>query len=190
MSNLKVIGSGIGKTGTMSLRFALIQLKISPCYHGAELLKADFIDDNFLKISGNSNLSDVKLWIKAIELKNSGQKAECCEILKKLLNNYQAVVDWPASYFYEELAEMNPEAVVIHTVRDSPEVWLESFSKTLGDQFFEPWMAKDNPLLIDFDKLNGLLVKRPEDLQGVMAKSFLAANRVKPSFKKHHHYKL
>jgi hypothetical protein len=30
---LKVIGAGLGRTGTMSLKFALQQIGFDPCYH-------------------------------------------------------------------------------------------------------------------------------------------------------------
>jgi len=37
---LKVIGAGLGRTGTLSLKVALEQLGYGPCYHMAEVLMA------------------------------------------------------------------------------------------------------------------------------------------------------
>merc|ERR1712226_119703 len=96
-NNLKVIGSGIGKTGTLSLRMALLEIGFRPCYHGYELLKADFIDDNNLEISGFSNMDDASKWVEAMMLKDQGEILKCCKILEGLLTNYVATVDWPAS---------------------------------------------------------------------------------------------
>ena len=36
---LSVIGSGFGRTGTMSLKLALEQLGLGPCYHMVEVFK-------------------------------------------------------------------------------------------------------------------------------------------------------
>jgi hypothetical protein len=49
---LKVIGAGLGRTGTLSLKLALEKLGLGPCYHMAEL----FVD-----------MSRVPLWIAAAD---------------------------------------------------------------------------------------------------------------------------
>lgn len=36
--SLKVIGAGFGRTGTMSLKLALEQIGLGPCYHMIEVL--------------------------------------------------------------------------------------------------------------------------------------------------------
>ena len=35
---LKVIGAGFGRTGTLSLKLALEQLRLGPCYHMVETI--------------------------------------------------------------------------------------------------------------------------------------------------------
>ena len=51
--------------------------------------------------------------------------------LKDLLDEYSACCDNPACGFVFELAEMNPNAKVILTVRDSAEAWEKSASETI-----------------------------------------------------------
>jgi hypothetical protein len=46
------------------------------------------------------------------------------------LSGYSAAVDWPASSFWEELAEQFPDAIVLLSVRD-PQSWWESVSSTI-----------------------------------------------------------
>ena len=49
---LKVIGVGLGRTGTMSLKLALEQIGFASCYHMAELLM---------------NPARVPLWVEAAD---------------------------------------------------------------------------------------------------------------------------
>lgn len=170
-NNLKVIGSGLGKTGTLSLRMALLELGLGPCYHGYELLKADYVDQNNLQISGHSNLSDTPTWIQAMQAKNAydsdpetqaDQLVKCCQILDDLLKNYNSAVDWPVAYFYKELSLMHPDAIIIETVRDSEEIWADSFLKTLAHWFFMEIDPENQ-----FQVMNAMLIHRPEDMTQV-----------------------
>jgi hypothetical protein len=49
----------------------------------------------------------------------------------QLFNGYIAAVDWPASMFWRELSEVNPEALVLLSTRDSAETWWQSIDKTI-----------------------------------------------------------
>ena len=51
--------------------------------------------------------------------------------LENLLGEYSACCDNPACGFVFELAEMNPNAKVILTVRDSAEAWEKSATDTI-----------------------------------------------------------
>ena len=51
--SLKVIGAGLGRTGTLSLKVALEQIGFGPCYHMAEVLMA--LDGG--TVTGSSRLS-------------------------------------------------------------------------------------------------------------------------------------
>src|SRR5215212_3691919 len=50
--------------------------------------------------------------------------------LGRVLEGYEATLDWPACSFYEELMERHPEAKVLLSVRD-PERWHESTRSTI-----------------------------------------------------------
>ncbi|EME38218.1 hypothetical protein DOTSEDRAFT_57371 [Dothistroma septosporum NZE10] len=52
----------------------------------------------------------------------------------RLLGRYAAIVDSPSHVFVAELAQAYPDAKVVLTVRDTPEIWLESFTKTIFEE--------------------------------------------------------
>ena len=83
MSEIKVIGAGFGRTGTLTLKVALEELGFGPCYHMKEVLFKNKITD----------------WT-VIE---SGQKsdAEKEKLLKKALEGYQASVDFPSAAYFK-----------------------------------------------------------------------------------------
>lgn len=112
---LAVIGAGFGRTGTMSLKLALEQLGLGPCYHMVEVRK---------------NPGAAALWEAAAD-----REPVDWELLFK---GYGSTVDWPSATFYRELAEAYPKAKVILTVRD-PESWFASTQETI----FGPLIPKD-----------------------------------------------
>ena len=104
---MKVIGAGLGRTGTMSLKFALEHLYNAPSFHMIELLRA----------------SDRLKYLKKAA---KGQK----EQWQNLLEGYATVVDYPCCLYYKELMEVYPEAKVVLTSRDF-DSWYESAYKTI-----------------------------------------------------------
>ena len=104
---LKVVGAGVGRTGTHSLKIALEQLLGGTCHHMIEVL---------------GHPEEVPLWIDAID----GRPVDWDSMMK----NYTAVVDWPGGSFWPELAAANPDALVILSVRD-PDQWFTSCSNTI-----------------------------------------------------------
>jgi Sulfotransferase domain len=104
---IKVIGAGLGRTGTFSLKCALEELGFSRCYHMVDVL---------------SNLDHARVW-------NAAARREPVD-WDALYQGYQATVDWPSCSFYEDLMRHYPEAKVILTVRD-PESWHESARQTI-----------------------------------------------------------
>lgn len=133
-NNIKVIGSGFSRSGTVSTRKMLLQLGLTPCYHGFELMNAQFFDD--LNISGHSDMGRIKDWARAAKLKHEGRTEECCQVLDSLLEKYVASVDWPASHFWQEQLLMNPDAIVLHNIRDSSDAWADSFMNTIAELYF------------------------------------------------------
>ena len=104
---LKVIGAGFGRTGTLSLKQALVELGFGPCYHMTELFDKPGADEQ---------------WDAIVR----GAPADWNAVFA----GYQATVDWPACAFYKELMLVYPEAKVLLTVRD-PEKWYESVYSTI-----------------------------------------------------------
>ncbi len=104
---LRVIGFGVGRTGTFSMKLALEQLGFGPCHHMEE------VDAKSPK--------QVALWMSA---------TQGTVDMKKAYANFHSAVDWPTAAFCSELAAAFPEAKFILTVRD-PEKWYASFSQTI-----------------------------------------------------------
>lgn len=104
---LRVVGAGVGRTGTKSLKQALEQLLEGPCYHMVEVFP---------------HPEHVPLWHDAAR----GEPPRWAA----LLAGYRAAVDWPASAFYEELARAYPDAIVLLSLRD-PDSWWRSAERTI-----------------------------------------------------------
>jgi hypothetical protein len=108
---LRVIGAGFGRTGTNSLRDALLRLGFSPCEKAA---------------NSNAHPERYALWLEVIRRKRAGEPIDW----RPLLDGYRSILDWPGVYFWRELAAAHPEAKVILTVRD-PDRWYDSARATL-----------------------------------------------------------
>lgn len=104
---INIIGVGVGRTGTFSLRLALNQLGKGPCHHMEEVV-----------INMDAQLP---LWSEAVE-GNANWDA--------IYEGYSSAVDWPTAGFYRELVKEYPTAKFILTER-SPESWAESFGSTI-----------------------------------------------------------
>lgn len=104
---LKVIGAGIGRTGTESLKLALEELGFGKCYHMFELVKRP---------------DDLAAWEK---LENDIPIDP-----EKLFEGYASAVDFPAFFYYKDFLKYFPDAKVILTVRD-PDRWYQSAAKTI-----------------------------------------------------------
>ncbi|HLY05532.1 MAG TPA: sulfotransferase [Rhizomicrobium sp.] len=105
--SLRVVGAGVGRTGTMSLKLALERLLGSPCYH-------------MLEVFQHPGHADV--WRHAARGENVDWDA--------LFEGFVAAVDWPAGSFWPELSRQYPDALVLLSLRD-PEEWWESASHTI-----------------------------------------------------------
>lgn len=112
---LFAIGAGLGRTGTLSLKLALEQLGLGPCYHMREVF--EHLDVH------------VPLWEQAARGADVNWDA--------LFQGYRSAVDFPVAGFYRELADYYPKAKVVLTVRD-PERWFQSFSDTIMHPLTRP----------------------------------------------------
>ena len=124
---LRVVGAGVGRTGTLSLKLALERLLGASCYHMMEIF---------------GRPQDIPAWHAAAR----GEMPDWHE----LLGGYAAAVDWPVAAFWPELAEAFPDALVLLSVRDA-ESWWRSADATIFPNlrrqppaepaFMRPWHA-------------------------------------------------
>ena len=112
--NLRVVGAGLGRTGTMSLKLALEQLLGGSCYHMLELFGRPI---------------DLPGWHAAI-------RGEPCD-WDFLLEDFVATVDWPACAFWRDLSEVHPGATILLSTRPA-EDWWESCDRTIFEVFKRP----------------------------------------------------
>ena len=136
MSELKIIGAGLGRTGTTSLKIALQKLGFGPCYHMQEVVKHPW---------------HIPIWRAAIK----GKRVKW----RKVFRRYQATVDYPACLFYKELISEYPDAKVILTIRDT-ESWYESTLNTIFtvSPKFPKWIRFLFPPIGSFIKLNDEMI--------------------------------
>lgn len=104
---LKIIGAGLGRTGTHSLKLGLETLGLGPCYH-MESLK--------------QNPADIDYW-EGLALTGQARMGH-------LFQYYNSGVDFPVFAFYPRLLRHYPDALVILTIRPAEE-WYESASRTI-----------------------------------------------------------
>ena len=105
---LRVVGAGLGRTGTASLQLALQQLLDGRCYHMGETF---------------GRPDDIPVWHAAVK----GSSPDW----KEFLADFVATVDWPACAFWRELADVNPDAIVLLSTRASAEAWWKSADDTI-----------------------------------------------------------
>jgi len=102
---LELIGAGLGRTGTLSLKAALERIGYRPCYHMIEVLTAPERGLPWLEPSGSHD------W-------------------DAIFHGYRATVDWPAAAFWRELVERYSDAKVLLSLRDADR-WYDSVMNTI-----------------------------------------------------------
>jgi sulfotransferase family protein len=129
--SLRVVGAGFPRTGTKSLKEALERLLGGRCYHMVEVFE---------------HLEHVPVWRDTL----AGRPP----VWNDFLVEYAAAVDWPASAFWRELVEANPDALIVLSVRDDAEAWWRSadrtiFTVTRREEYpqHEEWLALAHELL-------------------------------------------
>ena len=119
---LQIVGAGVGRTGTHSLKVALEQLLGGTCHHMIEVFgRPDQIEGFTAAIDG-----EPVDWTA-------------------LMADFTAMVDFPGSMFWREIAAANPDAPILLSTRDA-EGWYTSASNTIFGAFdasppeLQPWM--------------------------------------------------
>jgi hypothetical protein len=105
---LRVVGAGLPRTATRSLKQALELLLGGRCYHMHEVF---------------THLEDVPVWRAAIR----GDEPDW----RTFPPESNATVDWPASAFWRELSDAHPDAIVLLSTRSSAAEWWESADATV-----------------------------------------------------------
>jgi len=105
---LRIVGAGLGRTGTHSLKIALEQLLGAPCYHMMEV----FGHPEHIPLWHGAATGDLPDW-------------------DRLFDGYVAAVDWPIASFWREVSAVYPDAVVLLSTRSDGETWWRSASQTI-----------------------------------------------------------
>jgi hypothetical protein len=105
---IQLIGAGLGRTGTMSLKLALEQLLGGTCHH-------------MMEVWGHPDEIDV--WDDAMHGRPVDWHA--------LLGDYSAIVDYPGAAVWRELADAYPDVPVLLSTRSSAQVWYDSAHATI-----------------------------------------------------------
>ena len=128
---LQVVGAGVGRTGTHSLKVALEQLCGGTCHHMMECFgRPD-------QIAGFTAAAD-------------GAPVDWTA----LMADFTAMVDFPGSLFWREIAAVNPDAPILLSTRDA-EGWYTSASNTIflslesAPPELQPWMQAVKRMLHD-----------------------------------------
>ena len=104
---VQIIGAGMGRTSTMSLKQALEILGFDPCHHMMEMRNVPDTSDGWRRAALAEDVD-----------------------FAELLAGYKASCDWPSAAFWRELRGVFPDAKVILTERPD-EKWWQSISSTI-----------------------------------------------------------
>ncbi|CAI2731956.1 unnamed protein product [Schistosoma spindalis] len=144
-TSLSVIGAGLPRTGTLSMKKALEIIYTQPCYHGYELV--------------TRKQCDIPRWQMLVdEVRTTRREEKIHKYLSEILTGYGSVVNTHACWLYKEMMTLYPNAKVVLTVRDKND-WLTSFRQVImpksdgprRKQFEEAKRRSGIPL--DLDKL-------------------------------------
>ena len=91
---MQIIGTGVGRTGTYSLKLAVNQLGFGPCHHMEEVF---------------TNPSQLPFWRAAV----AGEKVDWDAVFA----GYNSAMDWPSTHFWRELSDFYPDAKILLSLR-------------------------------------------------------------------------
>ena len=136
-----IIGAGLPRTGTESLKRALEILDYGPCYHMVDVI---------------AHPAHLAVW----------ESASADTDWDQLFAGYRAAVDFPAMYHWQQLAARYPQARVILGVRDAA-AWYASITATVLAAV--KIIPDDDPVtarrrrLVRRDLVEGLFAGRADD---------------------------
>jgi hypothetical protein len=112
---IQLIGAGLGRTGTMSLKLALEQLLGGTCHHMMEV---------------GAHPDEIPVWDDAMR----GRPVDWHD----LLDGYTAIVDYPGAALWRDLAGAFPDAPILLSTRSSARTWYESAAATIFETSRRP----------------------------------------------------
>ena len=150
---LRIVGAGLGRTGTSSLKRALETLLGAPCHHMNEVL---------------ADPAQIPVWHGAA----AGAPVRWPEILRR----YAATVDFPAAAFWPELADAFPDAPVLLSTRASASDWWRSADRTIFEGMRRHRANPDAAHAMALAILEARLTPRWHEAEAAMA-AYRAHNR-------------
>ncbi len=121
----RIVGAGLGRTGTHSLKIALERLLGGTCHHMAEVF---------------GHPDELVVWEAAVR----GDPVDW----RTSLSQYSAIVDYPGAAVWGDIADAFPDALVLLSTRATAQEWWDSVSSTIllphhGDEgdFMARWQA-------------------------------------------------
>jgi hypothetical protein len=133
---MDVIGTGFGRTGTLSTKKALERLGFDPCHHMEEAVRHP---SQFRHLAAHVR----------------GEAVDWHQVF----NGYRAQVDFPGACIWRELVTAFPDAKVLHAVRD-PDRWYESTRDTIysAQTMVAPWVRRLLPFIDEAFEVNDALI--------------------------------
>lgn len=134
--SLKVIGSGFGRTGTMSTKLALEQLGFGPCHHMTAVM---------------GHPKQLSFW----KAHAAGHEVDWADAFA----GYRAQVDFPGAAVWHELWIAFPDAKILHNERPEDD-WWASYSCTIN-KFWQHRTRLDlpAPLADVFETMDKIVVQ-------------------------------
>ena len=131
---VRLIGAGLPRTGTTSLKAAIERLTGGPCYHMESVLERP---------------DHPAMWSRVL--------AGDLDVLDRILDGFTAGLDWPMSSLWREAAERYPDAAVLLSHRADADTWWRSADETVFAVWRSPrsigsddWWEMSDQLLARF----------------------------------------
>ncbi|KIW26826.1 uncharacterized protein PV07_06629 [Cladophialophora immunda] len=125
-AEFEVVGLGLSRTGTTSLREALTMLGFGPVHHGVEIYR---------RPDHRERVIEFMHWLNQHPRESETAGDEMKKRLRALTRGYRSTMDGPMCDLIPEAIATYPEAKFILTVRDSEESWWRSWMESVGHHF-------------------------------------------------------
>lgn len=146
---MKIIGAGLPRTATLTLKIALEMLGVGPCYHMVNIL---------------TDMSLVPQWADALNGRADWNK---------VFDGFEATVDYPGAHFYREIMDAFPDAKVVLTVRDG-DAWVRSMHDTIWGSLYGDTLMHD--LAMATIRIDPAFASYAELMRAIFARSGLHAD--------------